>query len=187
MLRLLTKDSSCQSIISTESAKRAQYYSIDINAMAADPSKLSYFSLPGEVPNKIMHLVLVYGDVFPCGSVSKTSSDTKANVASPPGIQLLATCNKAYNEGHELFYSSNTFHLPPTMTFEWSNELQAKHKAMVKRISITLGLEELTVSTLDKTRARVRACASDFVVDTSFWSAPLFRGLFASGKARWSI
>lgn len=152
--------------------------------MAADPSKLSYFSLPGEAPNKIMDLVLVHGDVFPRGSVSKTSSDTKANVASPPGIQLLATCKQAHNEGHELFYSSNTFHLPPTMTFEWSNELQAKHKAMVKRISITLGLEELTVNTLDKTRAQVRACASDFVVDTNFLSAPLFQGLFDVWKSK---
>ena len=101
-----------------------------------------------------MDLVLVPGDVYPCRSVSKTSSDTKANVVSPPGIQLLATCKQAYNEGHELFYSSNAFHLPPTMTFEWSNGLQAKHKAMVKRINITLGLDDLTVTTLKEVDRR---------------------------------
>ena len=145
--------------------------------MAADPSKLSYFSLPGEVRNKIMDLVLVHGDVYPCRSVPKTSSDTKANVVSPPGIQLLATCKQAYNEGYELFYSSNTFHLPPTMTFEWSNELQAKHKAMVKRISITLDLEDLNVTTFKQTRERVTANVRG---DKSYeyLTAPLARGLY---------
>lgn len=121
--------------------------------MAADPSKLSYFSLPGEVRNKIMDLVLVHGDVYPYTSVSETSissRDTAANVKPQPGIQLIATCKQAYHEGHELFYSSNTFHLSPIMTLEWSDRLQAKHKAMIKRISITFGLDELTTSMISQ-------------------------------------
>lgn len=121
--------------------------------MAADPSKLSYFSLPGEVRNKIMDLVLVHGDVYPHTSVSETSicsRDTAANVKSQAGIQLIATCKQAYHEGHELLYSSNTFHLSPTMTFEWSDRLQAKHKAMIKRISITIGLDEITTSMISQ-------------------------------------
>ena len=88
--------------------------------MAADASKLSYFSLPGEVRNKIMDLVLVHGDVHPYRPISKVDThepDSAANVISQPGIQLIATCKQAYKEGHVLFYSSNTFHLPPTMTF----------------------------------------------------------------------
>lgn len=109
--------------------------SVELHKMAADPSKVSYFSLPGEIRNKIMDLVLVHGEIdTDTGSANKTRA----------GVQLLATCKHAYQEGHELFYSSNTFHLSPTMPFEWSDRLQAKQKALIKRVSITLGLDELT-------------------------------------------
>ena len=108
--------------------------------MAGDPSKLGYYSLPGEVRNKIMDEVLVQGDVHIC----TPDSESLTNTDSQPGFQLTATCKQAYYEGHEIFYSSNTFHLPPTMTFDWSDKLQPEHKAMIKRIGITLGLDELT-------------------------------------------
>ena len=119
---------------------------MEFNSLAADPSKLSYFSFPGEIRNKIMDYVLVPGEIYPFRpalTTSTGSSDTVVKVESHPGIQLIATCRQAYHEGHRLFYSSNTFHLPPTMTFEWPDRLQAKHKAMIKRISITIGLDEL--------------------------------------------
>ena len=172
--------------------------------MAADPARLSYFSLPGEIRNKIMGYVLVPGDVYPYRSVLKTSTgspetalnakarsgvhllayckrafrrirnkikgyvliredidpcrstsetstykaETTPKTEPRPGIQLIATCKQAYSEGCELFYSSNTFHLPPTATFSWSDKLTAKHKAMIKRVSITIGLVELTPAIL---------------------------------------
>ena len=127
--------------------------SLELNNLAADPSKLSYFSLPGEVRNKIMDYVLVPGDIYPYRPVLETSpcgSDTTASVQSASGVQLIATYKQAYQEGHRLFYSSNTFHLSPTMTLEWCHRLQAKHKAMIKRINITIGLAELTPALLDK-------------------------------------
>ena len=93
----------------------------------------------------------------------------------PPGIQLLATCKQAYSEGHVLFYSSNTFHLPPSMTFEWSGDLQAKHKAMVKRISITLDLEDLPVTTFEQIRERVSANVRG-LESCEYLTAPLSRG-----------
>ena len=117
--------------------------------MAADLSKLSYFSLPGEIRNKIMNLVLVPGDVYPHTPVSNTSSlipISAANVRSRSGVQLLATCRQAYDEGHALFYSSNTFHLPATETFDWPDRLQPKHKCLIKRIGITIGPNELDAS-----------------------------------------
>ena len=117
--------------------------------MAADPSKLSFFSLPGEIRNKIMNLVLVPGDVYPHTPVPKISTRvpiSAANVESRSGVQLIATCRQAYDEGHVLFYSSNTFHLPATETFEWSDRLQPKHKYLIKRISITIGPNELDAS-----------------------------------------
>ena len=117
--------------------------------MAADPSKLSYFSLPGEIRNKIMNLVLVPGDVYPhtpFPNGTKRVPVSAANVQCRSGIQLIATCRQAYDEGHALFYSSNTFHLPATMTFEWSDRLQPKHKGLIKRIGITVGPNELDAS-----------------------------------------
>ncbi len=164
--------------------------------MAADASKLSYFSLPGEVRNKIMDLVLVHGDIHPYKPVPKVpvkvstpepdsaanvytlKPDSAAIVKPQPGIQLIATCKQAYDEGHVLFYSSNVFHLPPTMTFEWSNRLQAKHKAMIKRISITFGLEELTPAMVDEIDRSPLSLKpeddSDFCIDEVF--ATLGRG-----------
>lgn len=127
--------------------------SLELNTLAADPSKLSYFSLPAEVRNQIMDYVLVPGDIYPCRPDLETSTrspDTTVNVASHSGVQLIATCKQAHQEGHGLFYSSNTFHLPPIEIFEWSMRLQAKHKAMIKRISITVGLVELTPALLNK-------------------------------------
>ena len=117
--------------------------------MAADPSKLSYLSLPAEIRNNIMSLVLVHGDIYPHTPISKASTRSPdATVVSQtrPGIQLIATCTQAYQEGHALFYSSNTFHLPLAMAFEWSDRLQAKHKAMIKRISITIRSNEMTAA-----------------------------------------
>ena len=96
-----------------------------------------------------MNLVLVPGDVYPHTPVPKTPTRepvAAANVQSRCGVQLIATCRQAYDEGHALFYSSNTFHLPATMTFEWSDRLQSKHKRLIKRIGITIGPNELDAS-----------------------------------------
>ena len=127
--------------------------------MAAGPSKLSYFSLPGEIRNKIMNLVLVPGDVYPHAPVPDTSTRepvAAANVQSRSGVQLIATCRQAYDEGHALFYSSNTFHLPAIMTFEWSDRLQHKHRRLIKRIGITIGPNELDAAMIGLIDERYR-------------------------------
>ena len=138
---------------------------------AADPSRLSYFSLPGEVRNQIISLVFAPGEVYirnpipervlipggvhNCNPTLKDSEEIRTNAESQPGFQLMATCKQAYDECHSIFYSSNIFHLPATMTFNWSDRLQAKHKAMIKRISVKIGIEELTVDTIDELERRV--------------------------------
>ena len=104
-----------------------------------------------KIRNKIKSYVLIREDIYPCKPASKTSTykpETTPKIESRPGMQLIATCKQAYSEGCELFYSSNTFHLPPTGTFSWSDKLTAKHKAMIKRVSITIGLVELTPAML---------------------------------------
>lgn len=80
---------------------------MEANTLAADLSKLSYFSLPGEIRNKVIGYVLASGNIYPCRRVSETSRrgpDAMANVEPGPGVQLMATCKQAYRKGHELFY-----------------------------------------------------------------------------------
>ena len=105
-----------------------------------------------------MGYVLVGGYLTPCKSVSEAptrSQETAARVDFRLGVQFIATCKQAYVEGHGLFYSTNTFHLSLKMPFLWPERLQPKHKAMIKRISITIGLVELTPSMLDQVQSNM--------------------------------
>ena len=112
------------------------------------------------IRNKIRGYALKPEDIHPSRPASETSTDkieTTPRTGSRADIQLLVTCKQAYNEGHELFYSSNTFHLPPVETFSWSDRLAPKYKAMIKRISITIGLVELTPAMLTDIENRMPA------------------------------
>ncbi|CAD6591111.1 MAG: hypothetical protein ASARMPREDX12_004926 [Alectoria sarmentosa] len=73
---------------------------------------------------------------------------TMPSMPSLPGFQMLATCRLLYGQNHEIFYSSNTFFLPPgpfeeTLTHFFRN-LQAEHVNMISRLGVTFGLEDLT-------------------------------------------
>ena len=111
-----------------------------------------------------MGYVLVPGDVYPRRPVleaSTASLETVANINTRSGVHLLATCKQAHQEGHTILYSHNTFHLPPTMTFSWSDRLLAKHKAMIKRISIAIGLVELTTTMVTAIQNEMPASVRD--------------------------
>ena len=153
--------------------------------MAANPTKLSYFSLPGEVRNKIMGYALVGGHPSPYDPVSEAptrSQDIAARVDIRPGVQLIATCKQAYVEGHGLFYSANTFHLPPQMPFLWPERLQPKHKAMIKRISITIGLRELTPSMLDQVESNMAGKGQTL---SGWWASGVLDVLLKNWEAKW--
>lgn len=107
-----------------------------------------------------MGYVLVPGDVYLCQPVPEiptASPEITANVNALSGVHLLATSKQAYQEGHTIFYAFNTFYLPPTMTFSWCDRLLAKHNALTKRISITIGLVELTPAMLTEIQNRMPA------------------------------
>ena len=153
--------------------------------MAADPSKLSYFSLPGEVRNKIMGYVLVGGQLNPYDPGLGTptgSQDTAARVDFRLGVQLIATCKQAYIEGHGLFYSNNTFHLPPQTPFLWPERLQAKHRALIKRISITIGLRELTPSMLNRVESNTAGQGERY--SSVDWASGVLDVLFETWEAK---
>ena len=109
------------------------------------------------------------------------SQDTAAKVDFRLGVQLIATCKRAYVEGHGLFYSNNTFHLPPKMPFLWPERLQAKHKSMIKRISITIGLLELTPSMLNQVESNT---AGQGEMHSTCWASGVLDVLFQIWEAK---
>ena len=130
-----------------------------------------------------MGYVLAGGYLIPCNSVLEAptrSQDTAARVDFRLGVQFIATCKQAYVEGHGLFYSTNTFHLPPKMPFLWPERLQAKHKAMIKRISITIGLVELTTSMLNQVESNVLGDMGNSIV----WASRVLDVLLEEWKAK---
>ena len=131
-----------------------------------------------------MGYVLVGGQLNPYDPILETatrSQDTAARVDFRLGVQLIATCKQAYAEGHGLFYSNNTFHLPPKMPFLWPEQLQAKHKAMIKRISITIGLVELTPSMLNQVESNMVRPAQ---INSTWWASGVLDVLFENWEAK---
>lgn len=61
-------------------------------------------------------------------------------------------------EGAAIFYSTNKFHLPAGSLDDmswWSNNLRPDHKSLVKEISITFGLEDLTAAALKEIESSI--------------------------------
>jgi len=99
----------------------------------------AYFALPGEVRNQIMDLVLKPGNIhFP--------QPSRKNTQAPPGVHFLASNRQVYTEGRGIFYSENTFHLPPgpiTYTRQVFNPWQPQHLALIRRVTLHIGLHDL--------------------------------------------
>ena len=151
----------------------------------------SYFALPGEIRNKIMHLVLCPGHIYlrskPTASnhYISYSNDPDNATQSPPGIQLLATCRQAYNEGHALYYSANVFHLPPgplSATEAILNNIQPESLSLIHHINLTTGLLDLA-SLLEE----VETCASqaeDCYIVNEGCSKQALKALYSLLKAK---
>ncbi len=147
--------------------------------------RVGYFSLPAEIRNMIMELILVNvpGYILLTASepenrhcrpgalqgkikrvvetVSKRNSrDSKSTrTFVPDGFQLLATCKQACAEGHTIFYSSNTFHFPPgplDNTHRALKTLQPQHHAMIKSVGIRMHLEDLTLAVFEDIHFEMR-------------------------------
>ena len=62
------------------------------------------------------------------------------------GVQLLATCQQAYDEGHQLYYTSNIFHLPPgpfAHTLKILQSIHPVHLRLIKEYVIDLSFVDL--------------------------------------------
>lgn len=119
-----------------------------------------YLKLPPELRNKIMSYALVPCRVYLRPSLHE-GDDTTINTRiqhwyrnrSVPNLQLLATCKQIYAEGHGIFYSSNTFCIPPGVNhniLSYFERLQPQHRAMIKSIGIGMGIDDLTLKALER-------------------------------------
>ncbi|CAF9943775.1 MAG: hypothetical protein ALECFALPRED_001233 [Alectoria fallacina] len=144
---------------------------------------VGYFSLPLEIRNMIMELVLVPGQVF-VGDYNHIKRDHKSSVLQgtlyrmiktdskhsgrdskstrvrhPPGFQLLATCKQACAEGHAVFYTSNVFFMAPgplENTHRCLKALKPQLRAMIRKVGITMSLIDLTPSVFEQVHHEMR-------------------------------
>ena len=143
-------------------------------AIMATPSEMfRYTSLPAEIRDFIMEHALVPGDVYPCSKPppAKTSHkllrtvfrvkiggvDHHVAARRPPGFGLLVTCRRAYEDGHGMFYSRNTFHLPAGSAADaaaWSDGLLPHQRSLIKSACLDLSLADITPEVLNEMEKR---------------------------------
>ena len=62
------------------------------------------------------------------------------------GFGFLATCRQAYTEGYVIFYTKNTFLLPPGRlphTFHWAGILRPEHTRLIRSLGLSIGCSDL--------------------------------------------
>jgi len=142
------------------------HLSLDRSAIADKnkPEKpFAYLSLPGEVRNMIIRLVLVPGAVRPPAYRSPTrreppldelielARETTSSKDILPGIAFLVLNHQIYNEASTLFYSSNIFFLPTGPCDEattYFSFLAPTHKAQIRHLGIRFSVADITPSAL---------------------------------------
>ena len=117
--------------------------------------KIGLLSLPGEIRNQIMDLVLVPGHVyFPTNKMQLV--DRNRSPVSRPRFQVLATCRQLYQEGHVLFYSQNVFHLAPgpiSASWDYIRRLDSRHQDLITKVSVDISVMDLTPPVLEGIQA----------------------------------
>ena len=105
-----------------------------------------------------------------------------------PGIQLLAACKQAYNDGHYMFFAMNTFHWPPgpVNTEGWYVNLQPEHQKMIKTICIDFHLADLTYGDMNavEVSARRGGGGRPSNYDANAWSS---EAMFELAVRMWNI
>lgn len=79
------------------------------------------------------------------------NDDGKKQQQVQSGIQLLKTCKAAYRDGYRIFYSSNTFHLPPGSVSDlenWFQKMKPEHRSLIKSVCLTFSIKDITPTVL---------------------------------------
>lgn len=118
-----------------------------------------YLELPPELRNRIMRYALVPGIVclrpsLPGGNNATINTRRQLWYRSRPvpNLQLLATCKQIYAEGLRMFYSNNIFCIPSGADLDipsYFESLQPQHKAMITKIGIGIGIDDLTLEAFE--------------------------------------
>lgn len=153
--------------------RRMVHLSRNRNAFADKnkPDKpFAYLSLPGEIRNMIIQLILVPGAVRPPAYRSPTrreppldelielAREATKSTDFLPGINFLAVNHQIHNEASTLFYSSNIFFLPTGPCDEattYFSFLAPPHKAQIRHLGIRFSIADITPSAL----AQFNICA----------------------------
>ena len=112
---------------------------------------MSYVLVPGDVhvrPTKEHGVKAAFKGFWNALQRYSENPQGDPRLPSVPGFQILATCKSIYGQYHELFYTANTFFLPPGPLDETLrhlfNNMQPEHVNMISRVGVTLGLRDLT-------------------------------------------
>ena len=132
--------------------------------------KIGLLSLPGEIRNQIMDLVLVPGDVF-FSNIKMQPLERERCPVSQPRCQVLATCRQLYQEGHVPFYSQNVFHLAPgplSASWDYIKRLDSRHQDLINKVSVDLSIMDLTPAVLEGIEAAFYADHGQSIADADF-------------------
>ena len=108
--------------------------------------------LPPEIRNQIMLLVLRPGHIYLHQTLTFNERICRQGImpervnlmskGSNSGPNVLATCRQLYRECHEIYYSSNVFHIPTSSI----KIMQPNHRALVQHVGLSLSLLDVMPS-----------------------------------------
>ena len=140
--------------------------------------KRGYLFFPPEIRNAIMKLLLQPGNIYMKPQPIMGTRGSKYH-QTQYGVQLLATCHQAYQEGHELYYSSNIFHLP-SGPHRWSEklskQLQPNNLAMIQYVAIDCSVYDLHYFGVQR---KIEQATDHMVMDTQDFEPPLSKQDFS--------
>ncbi|KAL8698965.1 MAG: hypothetical protein Q9201_006278 [Fulgogasparrea decipioides] len=105
---------------------------------------------------------------------------------------FLSVCRTAYEEGHERFYSCNSFHIPhgPLATARlYFDQLRPEHKKMIRTLVLDISMADLTIEAMDSIENQLRvpgAGRSSLPHDRSedHWLAPTVYSLISTWRSK---
>ncbi|KAL8832514.1 MAG: hypothetical protein Q9170_004847 [Blastenia crenularia] len=108
------------------------------------------------------------------------------------GPHFLSVCRTAYEEGHVIFYSQNTFYLPCgplSHTRDYYDHLRPKHQKLIRKMVLELTIFDLDITAFDEIERDL--CAKDVVngrlpADKSVedWVAPIAYNIISTWRSK---
>lgn len=122
-----------------------------------DRKVFPYYTLPGEIRNKIMEYLFVPGELHlrvPPADARKRIRPTNAwrRWHGNPGLSFMRSCRTARQEGLQYYYAQNTFYLPPgdiKATLPFFDVLEPHYAAMIKSLGVGIRITDESLGIFD--------------------------------------